>query len=289
MVDHRGVGWRRWVPLLGVLGGYDAKVFRSDLVAGLVLTALLVPTGMGYAQASGLPPVTGLYATAVPLIAYAVMGPSRILVLGPDSSLAPLIAAAVLPLAAGDPATAVTLAGLLAVFTGVLCVVAGLARLGFLTDLLSLPIRYGYLNGIALTILASQLPKLFGFSVDGETAVDNLRQFVDGVRDGQTNSTALTLGLVSLVLIVGLRRWVPRLPSLLLVIVAAIVVTAVFDLTDRGVAVVGELPQGLPGFAVPHAAADRPRPAGRRRPRDHAGVLRRHQRPVPHTRPARRL
>ena len=199
--------------------------------------------------------MTGLYATAVPLIAYAVMGPSRILVLGPDSSLAPLIAAAVLPLAAGDPATAVTLAGLLAVFTGVLCVVAGLARLGFLTDLLSLPIRYGYLNGIALTILASQLPKLFGFSVDGETAVDNLRQFVDGVRDGQTNSTALTLGLVSLVLIVGLRRWVPRLPSLLLVIVGAIVVTSVFDLTDRGVAVVGELPQGLPGFAVPHAAA----------------------------------
>src|SRR5262245_34373951 len=129
MAGSVGSGWRRWVPLLGVLRGYGPKVFRRDLVAGLVLTALLVPTGMGYAQASGLPPVTGLYATAVPLIAYAVFGPSRILVLGPDSSLAPLIAAAVVPLSAGDPATAVTLAGLLAVFTGVLCVVAGVARL----------------------------------------------------------------------------------------------------------------------------------------------------------------
>ena len=255
MVDHHRVGWRRWVPLLGVLGDYSAKAVHRDLVAGLVLTALLVPTGMGYAQAAGLPPVTGLYATVVPLVAYAVMGPSRILVLGPDSALAPLIAAAVLPLSGGDPATAVTLAGLLAVFTGVLCIVAGLARLGFLTDLLSLPIRYGYLNGIAITILASQLPKLFGFSVNGETAVENLRQFVDGVMDGQTNSTALTLGVASLTLIVGLRRWVPRLPSLLLVIVAAIVVTAVFDLTARGIAVVGDLPQGLPGFAVPHAAS----------------------------------
>ncbi len=255
MLDQRGGRWRRWVPLLDGLRGYGPQLFRRDLVAGLVLTALLVPTGMGYAQASGLPPVTGLYATALPLIAYAVMGPSRILVLGPDSSLAPLIAAAVLPLSAGDPATAVTLAGMLAVFTGVLCVVAGLARLGFLTDLLSLPIRFGYLNGIALTILASQLPKLFGFSVDGETAVDNLRQLVDGMRDGKTNSTALTLGLASLVLILALRRWVPRFPVLLLVIVVAIVVTAVFDLTSRGVAVVGELPQGLPGFAVPHTAA----------------------------------
>jgi high affinity sulfate transporter 1 len=183
------------------------------------------------------------------------MGPSRILVLGPDSALAPLIAAVVVPLSASDSATAVTLAGLLAVFTGVLCIVAGIARLGFLTDLLSLPIRYGYLNGIAVTILASQLPKLFGFSVGGETAVENLRQFAAGVRDGQTNATALLLGVASLALILGLRRWASRLPSLLLVIGAATVITAVLDLTSRGVAVVGELPQGLPGFAVPHAAA----------------------------------
>lgn len=165
-------GWRRWLPLLGVLGGYRAHVFRRDVIAGLVLTALLVPAGMGYAQAAGLPAVTGLYATIIPLSAYAVVGPSRILVLGPDSSLAPLIAAAVLPLSGGDPATAISLAGMLAILAGIMCIVAGLARLGFLTGLLSVPVRYGYLDGIALTILASQLPKLFGFSVDADTAVE---------------------------------------------------------------------------------------------------------------------
>jgi high affinity sulfate transporter 1 len=245
-------GWRRWIPLLAVLGRYRAHTFRRDVVAGLVLTALLVPAGIGYAQASGLPAVTGLYATLLPLAAYAVVGPSRILVLGPDSALAPLIAAAVLPLSGGDVGTAVTLAGMLAVLTGVLCVVAGLARLGFLTDLLSLPVRYGYLNGIALTILASQLPKLFGFSVDADTAVDGLRQFVDGVVDGRTNTTALAIGATSLVSILVLRRWFRRVPALLVVIVGAIAATSLFDLAEHGIALVGDLPRGLPSFAVPH-------------------------------------
>ncbi|HKA03054.1 MAG TPA: SulP family inorganic anion transporter [Acidimicrobiales bacterium] len=244
-------GWRRWVPLLGVLGRYRAAAFRRDVVAGVVLTALLIPAGMGYAQAAGLPAVTGLYATVVPLVAYAVVGPSRILVLGPDSSLAPLIAAAVLPLSGGDVATAVSLAGVLAVLTGVLCIVAGLARLGFLTDLLSLPVRYGYLNGIAVTILASQLPKLFGFSVDADTAVDDLHQFVDGVLDGRTNTTALAVGASSLAAIFALRTWTRRVPVLLVVIVGAIVATNAFDLADHGLALVGELPRGFPGFSVP--------------------------------------
>src|SRR5262249_8759546 len=207
--------------------------------------------GMGYAQAAGLPAVTGLYATVVPLVAYGVVGPSRILVLGPDSSLAPLIAAAVLPLSGGDVATAVSLAGVLAVLTGVLCIVAGLARLGFLPDLLPLPVRYGYLNGIAVTILASQLPKLFGFSVDADTAVDGLHQFVDGVLDGRTNTTALAVGASSLAAIFALRTWTRRVPVLLVVIVGAIVATNALDLADHGLALVGELPRGFPGFSVP--------------------------------------
>jgi high affinity sulfate transporter 1 len=206
---------------------------------------------MGYAEASGLPAVTGLYATVVPLVAYAVVGPSRILVLGPDSALAPLIAAVVVPLSGGNVGTAVTLAGMLAVLTGALCVVAGLARLGFLTDLLSIPVRYGYLNGIALTILASQLPKLFGFSVHADTAVDGLRKFVDGVVDGQTNTTALVVGATSLAAILVLRHWLPRFPALLVVIVGAIAVTSLFDLEAHGLALVGDLPRGLPSFAVP--------------------------------------
>src|SRR5687767_13153645 len=132
---------------------------------------------MGYAEASGLPAITGLYATIVPLVAYAIFGPSRILVLGPDSSLAPLIAASIVPLAAGDPDEAIVLAGMLSILAGGICIVAGLARFGFITDLLSKPVRYGYMNGIALVVIVGQLPKLFGFSVDAEGVIDGTRAF----------------------------------------------------------------------------------------------------------------
>ena len=127
---------------------------------------MLVPVGIAYAEASGVPGIYGLYATIVPLLAYALFGPSRILVLGPDSSLAAVILAVVLPLSAGDPQRAVALAGAMAIVSGLVCIAAGLARLGFITELLSKPIRYGYMNGIALTVLLSQIPKLLGFSVE---------------------------------------------------------------------------------------------------------------------------
>ena len=159
-------GWTRWLPGLQTLRRYQLAWLPSDLVAGLVLTTMLVPVGIAYAVASGVPGIYGLYATIVPLLAYALFGPSRILVLGPDSSLAALILAVVLPLAAGDPARAVALAGMMAVVSGLVCIVAGLLRLGFVTELLSKPIRYGYMNGIALTVLISQLPKLFGVSIE---------------------------------------------------------------------------------------------------------------------------
>ena len=187
-------GARRWLPGLEVLRVYQRSWLPRDLVAGIVLTALLVPAGMGYAQASGLPAIYGLYATIVPLVVYAVVGPSRILVLGPDSSLAPLIAAAILPLAAGSEEQAVALAAVLAILSGGLCVLAGLARFGFIADLLSNPVRYGYMNGIALTVLLSQLPKLFGFSVDAEGVIPEARAFVGGVADGETNRAALVIG-----------------------------------------------------------------------------------------------
>ena len=142
----------RWLPGVAALRSYDASWLRHDLVAGLVLTAMLVPVGIAYAVASGLPGIHGLYATIVPLLAYALVGPSRILVLGPDSALASLILSVVLPLSGGDPARAVALAGAMALVSGLLCVGAGLLRLGFLTELLSKPIRYGYMNGIAVTV-----------------------------------------------------------------------------------------------------------------------------------------
>ena len=159
-------GWRRWLLGLQTIFEYQTEWLRQDLVAGLVLTTMLVPVGIAYAQASGIPGIFGLYATVVPLLAYALFGPSRILVLGPDSSLAPLILAVILPLAGSDPSHAVAVAGMLAVVSGIFCILAGILRFGFITELLSKPIRYGYMNGIALTVLISQLPKLFGFSVD---------------------------------------------------------------------------------------------------------------------------
>ena len=152
-----------WLPGLTVLRQYDVAWLRHDIVAGLVVTTMLVPVGIAYAEASGIPGINGLYATIVPLLAYALVGPSRIIVLGPDSALAPLILAVVAPLAGGDAHRAVALGGAMAIVAGLVCLAAGLARLGFITELLSKPIRYGYMNGIALTVILSQVPKLLGF------------------------------------------------------------------------------------------------------------------------------
>ena len=170
----------RLLPGLAVLRHYERSWLRGDIVAGVVLTALLIPAGMGYAEVAGLPPVTGLYATIVPLLVYALVGPSRILVLGPDSSLAPIIAAAIIPLAAFDEER-IALAGLLSIEVGVVLVIGGLLRLGFVTDLLSKPIRIGYLIGIALVVILGQLPKLLGFSISGENIIDEAIDLVKGI------------------------------------------------------------------------------------------------------------
>jgi high affinity sulfate transporter 1 len=238
-----------------VLRSYERAWLRYDLIAGLVLAAFLVPVGMGYAEASGLPAITGLYATIVPLLAYAILGPSRILVLGPDSSLAPIIAVTVLALAAGDPAQATVLAGMTALMTGGLLVLAGLFRLGYLTDLLSLPIRYGYLNGIALTVIVSQLPKVFGFSTDAEGLLDEAAAFVRGVADGETVVAALAIGLASIVVVVAGKRVAPVVPWVLVAVVLGILAVSFFGLHDE-VDVVGALPRGLPTFDLPSVAFD---------------------------------
>lgn len=242
-----------FVPGLAMLSGYRPAWLRRDLVAGLVLTALLVPQGMAYAELAGLPPITGLYTSIVCLVAYAVFGPSKILVLGPDSSLGPMIAATVLPLVAadGDPGRAVALASALALLVGAITAIAGLGGLGFVADLISKPTIVGYMNGLALTILVGQLPKLFGFSVDGESFLAELAGFVQGLADGETVGAALGIGVAGLVVIVVAQRWMPKLPGVLLAVVLSILVTGIADLADRGVDVVGVLPQGLPPFTVP--------------------------------------
>jgi len=245
-------GLRRWIPSLTMLRTYQRGWLAKDAVAGLVLTALLVPVGMGYAEAAGLPAIYGLYATIVPLVAYAIFGPSRILVLGPDSALAALIAATILPLAAGNAERVVVLAGMLAILSGALCILAGLARLGFITDLLSKPIRYGYLNGIALTVLVGQLPKVFGFSVSGDNLLQEASGLAQGILNGQTNWTACAIGFSCLIVILGFKRWAPKIPVVLIAVVGATIVVSLFALTARaGISVVGPLPQGLPAFQIP--------------------------------------
>jgi high affinity sulfate transporter 1 len=244
---HR-TGWRRWVPGLTAWHEYKSPWLRHDLVAGLVITTMLVPVGIAYAEASGLPGINGLYATIVPLLAYALFGPSRILVLSPDSALAAVILAVVAPLSAGDPQRAVALAGAMAIVSGVVCIAAGLAGLGFITELLSKPIRHGYMNGIALTVMLSQIPKLLGFSMAAPGPGRQAWGIVQGVLAGRTNVAVLAIGAGTLALILLLKRW-PRVPGLLIAVVSATVVVAAFDLASAGVVVLGPVPQGLP---VPH-------------------------------------
>ncbi|MGA7478320.1 MAG: sulfate permease [Azonexus sp.] len=243
-------GWLKWLPGLQTLRHYELAWLRHDVAAGLVLTTMLVPVGIAYAVASGVPGIYGLYATIIPLLAYALFGPSRILVLGPDSSLATLILAVVLPLSGGDPLRAIALASMMAVVSGVLCILAGVARLGFVTELLSKPIRYGYMNGIALTVLISQLPKLFGFSIDADDPLNKVWQFAQALLAGKTNSTALMVGGGTLALIMLLNRN-KRLPGILIAVIGATVFVATLGLDSYGVSVLGALPQGLPAFAIP--------------------------------------
>ncbi len=245
--------FEEFVPGVTLFRTYQRGWLAKDLVAGLVLSALLVPQGMAYAELAGLPPVTGLYTSILCLLGYAVFGPSRILVLGPDSSLGPMIAATIGPLALadGDPAKAVALASVLALLVGVVMTVAGLGHLGFVADLLSKPTQLGYMAGLALTIVVGQLPKLFGFSVDADGLIAEAQAFVSGVADGLVNTTAAVIGVASLVGILLLQRLLPKVPAVLVVVVLAALAVNLLDLEADGVKTIGVLPQGFPPFTIP--------------------------------------
>lgn len=240
----------QWLPGWETLRAYRAEWLGKDIAAGLVLTTMLVPVGIAYAEASGVPGIYGLYATIIPLLAYALFGPSRIMVLGPDSSLAALILAVVAPLSLGDPARSVALAGMMAVVSGLTCILAGVLRLGFITELLSKPIRYGYMNGIALTVLISQLPKLFGFSIDGMGPLHNIYLIGDAILAGKIHPATVIIGATTLGTILLLKPY-QRIPGILIAVVGATVVTGWLDLGQQGVKVLGTLPQGLPTFKLP--------------------------------------
>jgi MFS superfamily sulfate permease-like transporter len=233
------------LPGLRTLRSYQGSWLRQDVVAGIVLTTLLVPQGMAYAELAGLPAITGLYTTILCLLGYAVFGPSRILVLGPDSSLGPMIAATILPILGsnGSPEQAIALASMLALITGAIMIAAGIAKLGFVADLLSKPTQIGYMNGLALTILIGQLPKLFGFSTNANGLIDEVQAFVNGLAHGEAVPAAVAVGLVSLALILALGHWLPRVPAVLVAVVVAIAAASAFNLSDHGVSLVGSLPK----------------------------------------------
>jgi high affinity sulfate transporter 1 len=247
-VEQHRMGWQRHVPGLVMLRTYQRSWLRGDLVAGIVLVAILVPQGMAYAELAGLPAVNGLYTTIACLVGYALVGPSKMLVLGPDSSLGPLIFAAITPLvvAGDDPATAIALAGMLAILVGVIEIGLGVGKLGFVADLLSSEVQVGYMNGLAITILVGQLPKLSGFSTDADSFVEEVREFVTNF--DQRDSTALAVGLVTLAVLLTLPRFTRTIPAVLVAVVGATMATAVFGFD---ISTVGTLPEGLPRPAVP--------------------------------------
>jgi high affinity sulfate transporter 1 len=239
-------------------GGLNLSSFRprwlaKDIVAGVVLTTLLVPQGMAYAELAGLPPITGLYTSILCLLGYAAFGPSRILVLGPDSSLGPMIAATILPLIAanGDPARAIALASMLAILVGAIMTLAAVAKLGFIADLISKPTMIGYMNGLALTILVGQLPKLFGFKVTAEGLIHEVSEVVKGLANGDAVPAAAAVGIAGIVIIWSLQRLLPKVPAVLVMVVLSVAATTVFDLASHGVSLIGELPRGFPPLTVP--------------------------------------
>ncbi|KWC24042.1 transporter [Burkholderia ubonensis] len=238
------------LPGLALLADYRRAWLGRDLYAGVALTAVLVPVGMSYAQAAGLPAVTGLYASIAALLAYALLGPSRILVLGPDSALAALIAGAIAPLAGHDPSRAIALAAALALSAGTICVLIGVLGLGFVTDLLSRPIQYGYLNGIAVSLIVGRLPELLGLPAASSDMAAAVRQIARGLLDHQVSVNACVLGAGALAAIALLKRVAPRWPAMLIAMLAATLAAQLPPL--HGAAAVGALPAGAP---MPHLPA----------------------------------
>ncbi|TDD50060.1 SulP family inorganic anion transporter [Kribbella antibiotica] len=244
---------RAWsAPGLSTLRSYQRQWLRADVVAGVTVAAYFVPQVMAYAQLAGLPAVTGLWAALAPLLLYFLLGSSRLLSLGPESTTALMTATAIGPLAAGDPARYAGLAAVLALLVGVICVVGWLARLGFLSNLLSKPVLVGYLAGIAVIMMTGQLGRLTGVRVQGDTPLDEVISAFRLIGDWKPAPVVLSIAVLALLLVMA--RWTPRLPGPLIVVALAAFVTWAADLTDRGVALVGDIPSGLPVPQLPHLA-----------------------------------
>ena len=240
----------RFAPGLLKLLTYRREWLRSDLLAGVSVAAVAVPTAIAYAQLIGFEPIVGLYAAILPLVAYALFGTSRQLIVNPDAATCAVFAATVIPLAGGDPETLLSLSVALTVLTGLVCIAAGIFRLGFVADFLAKPILVGYLNGVAISIFLGQIGKMFGFAVHSPGIIPRLIEFAGKLP--QTHLPTLAVGLTTLAVIMVSKRLSPRAPAPLLAIMAAVALVYGLGLETRGVAVVGALPAGLPGLSWPH-------------------------------------
>ncbi len=240
---------RRFVPGLETFSRYEASWLPRDLAAGLSIAAVALPVGIAYADLAGVPAVYGMYAAIFPLFAYALFGSSRQLMVGPDGATCILVAAMLGPLAGSDPDRYLTLVVVLTLMTGVLYIVGGLLRLGFIANFLSQPILVGFLNGVALIIMAGQIEKLLGYKAEAGDFFPELLELVQKL--GQTNPSTLILGLVLLVLMLVMKRFVPRVPGGLVVVIVGILAVAAFGLEGKGVSVLGTVPAGLPSFDLP--------------------------------------
>jgi len=237
------------MPGLRVLRAYDRSWLSADLLAGLSVAAIAVPIAIAYSQLAGVPPVNGLYASILPLVAYAFFGTSRQLIMAPDAATCALVAATVAPLAGDDPERYLSLTMVLTVFAGILCIGGGIARLGFLTTFLARPILTGYLNGIALSIISGQLGKLFGYPLQAKGFFRLLWEFVSKL--GQTHRTTLLVGVGVYVLLLAVKRLWKQIPAPLVGVTVGILAAWTLDLGGRGVALVGAIPAGLPSLTFP--------------------------------------
>jgi len=243
----------RWVPGLATLKSYKASFLPHDLAAGLTLGAVMVPVGLAYGELAGLP-LAGLYGSMLPLIAYALFGSSRLLIVGPDTAMAAIVAVAVAPLALGDAGRLALLAAGLGVMTGVLCLLAGLLRLGFVANFLSKPVIVGFMHGLAVVVAVAQLPKVLGIKSAGETALEQLLNALPQL--GATNPVTLAIGGATFAVILLCRRFLPRVPGAVVALVASGLAVVLLDLESHGVAVIGRIPTGLPGFSLPLLSLD---------------------------------
>ncbi|HQY51535.1 MAG TPA: SulP family inorganic anion transporter [Ignavibacteria bacterium] len=238
-----------WLPGLQIFGNYKSQWLSKDLAAGLSVAAIALPVGIAYASLAGLPTISGLYSCILPMIAYALFGTSRQLMVGPDSATCILIASTLAPLAAAGSAHYQSISVLLTIIVGVMCVIAGIAKFGFIANFLSKPILTGYINGLALSIIASQLGKLNGYNTESGGFFKVVYEYFSNIE--KTNMESILIGITTFVFLRVFKKYFNKIPAPLFAAIGGIAVVMIFGLANKGVQIVGEVPSGFPTIILP--------------------------------------